>query len=107
MRNSGKALLGSLLRQRGMRTSNRFPCLLIPLLRGQACSFYGVRVGVCPGVGFKRWLRCFAHPFGGIVCRGHAPHPQLFLQFLQKVAVFLISLHLLGPKFPQPNHSYF
>ena len=33
-------------------------------------SFYGVTVGVCPGVGPKGWLRSSAHPFGGVVCRG-------------------------------------
>ena len=57
---------------------------------GGACSLHGVRVGVCPGVGWEGWLRCFAHPLGGVVCRGHAQYPAfavetlLLLQALQK-----------------------
>ena len=30
---------------------------------------------MCPGVGLEGWLSCFAHPFGGVVCWGHAQHP--------------------------------
>ena len=70
---------------------------------GRAGSFYGVRVGVCPGVGPEGWLRCFAHPLGGGVCRGHAqypafaPDPLHLLQALQKWQLgFLVSLYLLS-----------
>ena len=45
----------------------------IPLLahskRGRrTCSLYGVRVGMCPGVG----QRLFVHPLGVGVCKGYA-----------------------------------
>ena len=69
-----------------MRTSNRFPGLLTPRAEGRACSLYGVRVGVCPGAGPEAWLRCFAHPSGGGVCRGHAQFPA-FAPGSSKVAV--------------------
>ena len=56
--------MGPLLQQGGARTNNRFPCFL-----------YGVRTGVCPGVGPEGWLRRFAHALGGVVCRGHGTVP--------------------------------
>ena len=40
---------------------------------------------MCPEVGPEGWLRWFAHPLGGVVCRGHkqyptfAPEPLLLL----------------------------
>ena len=30
---------------------------------------------MCPGVWLEAWLRWFAHPFGGGVCRAHAQYP--------------------------------
>ena len=45
---------------------------------------------MCPGVGLEGWLRCFAHPSGGVVCWGHAQYPAfapdtlLLLWALQK-----------------------
>ena len=30
---------------------------------------------MCPGVRPEGWLRRFAHPFGGVVCREHAQYP--------------------------------
>ena len=68
-----RLLLGSSSRGQGWRTSNMFPCLLPE--GGQACSLYGPRVGVCPEVSPEGWLRWFAHPLGGGVCRGHAQYP--------------------------------
>ena len=59
--NSGKAVLGLLLQQGGVRTSNRFPCSLFHKV-GRAVSLGRVRVGVCPGVRQEGWLRWFAHP---------------------------------------------
>ena len=63
---------------------------------------------MCPGVRPERWLRCFAHPLGGGVCRGHAkyldfaPDPLLLLQALQKWQLgFLVSLYLLSIILPQ------
>ena len=57
-RNSGKAFLGLLhcLLQEGAKTSDKFPCTLLGVglrwWRG-AHSSYGMRVGVCPGVGLE------------------------------------------------------
>ena len=68
---------------------------------------------MCPGVGPEGWLRCFAHPLGGVVCRGHAQYPvfapdTLFLlQALQKWQLgFLVSLYILGPEFAPPAHAH-
>ena len=33
---------------------------------------------MCPGVRPERWLRCFAHPSGGVECKGHARYPAFF-----------------------------
>ena len=52
----------------GVRTNNRFPCLLAPQV-GWACSLHGMRVWVCPGARLEGWLQCFAHPLGGGVRR--------------------------------------
>ena len=71
-------------------------------------GLYGVRGGVCPGMGLEGWLRCFAHPFGGGVCRGHAqypafaPNPLLLLLALQKWQLgILVSLYLVVHNLPQ------
>ena len=67
-RNSVKALLGTLVQQGSAKASNSFPWWLNP--EGWwTCSFYSVKVGICPGVGPQGWLRCFAHPFG-MLCAG-------------------------------------
>ena len=50
--------------------TSRFPGSLLPKGDGRVSSLHGVSVGVCPGVGPEGWLRCFAHPSGGGVCRG-------------------------------------
>ena len=34
-----------------------------------------MKVGAGPGVGLEAWLKWFAHPFGGVECRGHAQCP--------------------------------
>ena len=45
---------------------------------------------MCPGVGPEGWLRSFAHPSGGLLCRGHVQYPAFapdalfLLQALQK-----------------------
>ena len=44
---------------------------------------HGVRIRVCPGVGLDGWLRWFAHPFGGGVCRAMC-NTLFLLQALQK-----------------------
>ena len=87
-------------------STNSFPwllahCSLLPE-RVQACSLYGVRVGMCPGVRLEGWLRCFAHLFSGGVCRGH----ELLLQALQKWQLgFLVSLYLWGPDFAPTEYA--
>ena len=71
---------------------------------------------MCPGFGREGRLRCFAHPLGGVVCRGHAQYPAFapdtlfLLQALQKWQLgFLVSLYLLDPEFAPTVHacSYF
>ena len=90
----------------GVRTNNRFPGVLPEGGRGGACSVHGMRVGMCPGVGPEGWLRRFAHPSGGVVCRGHAQYPAFvpntlfLLQALQKWQLgFVVSLYFLDPEF--------
>lgn len=39
-----------------------------------------------PGVRPEGWLRWFAHPFGGVICRGHVWCPAFALHF-SEVAV--------------------
>ena len=48
-----------------------------------------------PGIGPEGWLRCFAHPLGGVVCRGHAQYPA-FARGSSKVAVGYFSWSLLS-----------
>lgn len=77
-----------------MRANNTFPCWLAPG-DGQACSLHGVRIGVCPGVRLGRWLSCFAHPLGGVACRGHAQYTAFCSQLLKNsdwVFSLLVSL---------------
>ena len=81
--------MGPLLQQGAARTNNRFSCL--PAEGGQSCFLYGVRVGVCPGVGPDGWLRWSAHPFGGVVCKGHAQCPA-FAPGSSRAAVGLFGL---------------
>lgn len=49
--------------------------LFIYSLRKRGKPVPRMRVEVCPGVGPEERLRYFAHPLGGIVCRGHVKHP--------------------------------
>ena len=46
---------------------------------------------MCPGVGPEGWLRCFAHPLGGGVRRGHAQSPA-FAPGSSKAAVGFFGL---------------
>ena len=53
---------------------------------------------MCPGVELEGLLRWFAHPLGGVVCRGHvqypafAPNTLFFLLALQKWQLSIFSL---------------
>ena len=69
-----------------------------------------------PRVRLEAWLRWFAHPFGGVECRGHAQYPALapdtllLLPALQKrQLVFLVFLYLVFQNLPPTAHacSYF
>ena len=66
--------------------NNRFPCS--PRWEVRAGFLYGVRVGMCPGLRLEGWLRCFAHPYGGGECKGHAQYPA-FAPGSSEVAVVL------------------
>ena len=60
---------------------------------------------MCPGVGPEWWLRCFAHPFGGVVCRGHAQYPAFF-PGSSEVAVGLFGLFVASPEFAPTAHAH-
>ena len=47
---------------------------------------------MCPQVESEGWLRWFAHPSGGGVCRGHAECPAFAPGSSEVAAGFLISL---------------
>ena len=55
---------------------------------------WGLRV--CPGVGPEGWLRCFAHPLGGVVSGGMCSTPLLLQAFQKWQLGFLVSLYLLS-----------
>ena len=64
---------------------------------------------VCPWVESEGWLRWFAHPFGGVECRGHVPaftpDTLLLLLALQKwqllVVFFVFCFCLFVHNLPQ------
>ena len=56
--------------KRGSDNKQQVPLLLAP--EGLSLLLIEARGGVCSGARLERWLRWFAHPFGGIMCRGHA-----------------------------------
>ena len=67
---------GALLQQAGSRASGS----------GEACSLYGgIGRSMARGM-WEWWLRCFAHPSGGVECRGHTQYPA-FAPGSSKVAV--------------------
>ena len=54
---------------------------------------------MCPEAGSEGWLRCLAHPLGGVDCRGMCGTLLLLLTLcfcfrLLKMAAFLVSLYL-------------
>ena len=57
-----------------------------------------------PGVGLEGWLRWSAHPFGGIVCRGHVQCPAFAPSFSEVALVSLVFLCLVVHNLPQ--HMY-
>ena len=79
---------------------------------GQACSLPGVRVRVCPGLRPEGWLRCFAHPSGGGVCRGQAhylcfcPRHPIFAPGSSKLAVGFFGLFVSFGSRICPNCAY-
>ena len=48
---------------------------------------------MCPGVQREGWLRWFAHPLVGVVCRGHGQYPAFALGS-SKVAVGFFRLFI-------------
>ena len=67
-----QGFIGAPAAAEGSENKQQVPLLSHSLRGGQACSLYGVRGGVCPGVRPEGWLRRSGHPSGGVVCRGHA-----------------------------------
>ena len=50
---------------------------------------------MCPRVWSEGWLRCFAHTFGGVECRGHAQYPAFALGSSEVAVGFLVFLYLV------------
>ena len=92
-RNWNKAFLGLPLQLQGAKTSNRFLYLL--LKKRWAGSLYGMRVGVCPGVGLEGWLGWFAHAFGGGVCKGYSLYPAFVPGSSEEAFGFFWSFYVL------------
>ena len=67
-----------------------------------------------PGVGPEGWLRCFAHPLGGVACRGRAQYPafapdtQVLLRALRKWQLGFFGLFVsFVQNLPMHARSYF
>ena len=106
-RNSGKASMGPLHQQRGVKTSDTFPCSFPE--EGWAGSSYRVRVGVCPGVGSERCLRWLAHPWGGVELQGSCAVP-CFCSWLFRSGSWVLGLFVsCCPEFVPSSqvHGYF
>ena len=79
---------------------------------GLACSLYGVRVGMHAGVGLAVWLRCFAKPLCGIVCKGYVQYPSFapespdFAPGSSKVAARFSGLFVFCPEFAPTAHTH-
>lgn len=53
----------------------QFPLLALPRGRGsKLVLMWGKGRGMSRS-GPEGWLMCFAHPLGGVLCRGHVPYP--------------------------------
>ena len=98
-RNTGKALLGPLLQQQGIRTNNRFPCLLTSWVGASLFLSRGEGRHMSRGL-VEGWLRYFACPLGGGVCRGYAQFscfcswPSAFAPGSSKVAFGFFGLFI-------------
>ena len=76
---------------------------------GGACSLYGVRVGVCPGVNPEGCLKWFAHPLGDVVYRGVCAVPCFFSGLFKSGSWAFWSLCIICSAFASVAraHSYF
>ena len=73
-----KPLLGLMLQHKGVKTSNRCPCLLPHRQwRGEwgGDLVLGVKVGADPRVGLEGCFGCFVHLPGVAVCKDHVQYP--------------------------------
>ena len=87
---SGKALL----QLREGENKQQIPLSTRSLRGGQACSLYGVMVGVFLGGGLEGWCSCLPTPCG-TVCSGHPQYPAFALGSSKVAVGFLVSLYLL------------
>ena len=88
---------------RGSENKQQVPLLvLFPWAGGRACSLYWVRVGVCPGIGWRAGL-------GGIECREHMPYPAFCSGLFKSGSWVFWALCIFCPEFaPTANaRSYF
>ena len=93
-RNPGKILLGAPIAADGSENKQQVP-LFTHCLRKMGKPVPGMRVEVCPWVGPEERLRYFAHPLGGIVCRGHVQHTA-FTPGSSEVQLLLLLLFWQG-----------
>ena len=88
----------------GRENKQQVPLFFCSLSRDWAFSLRGVRVGVCQGLGLEGWLRWFAYPLGGVVCRGHVQYPAFALNSRSFSWVFW-SLCIFCPEFALTAHA--
>ena len=84
-----------------------FPCLLVPLLGGQACSFYGVRVGCVQGSGLRGGLGAVPTLLVILCAGGMLPTPNFSSRLFKSGSFFFISLYLLDPEFAPAEPQLF
>ena len=61
---------------------------------------------MCPRVRPEVWLRCFAHPLGGGVCRGHTQY-LVFVPGSSKVATGFFGLFVsCGSRISPAAHAH-
>ena len=90
-RNPGKILLGAPIAAEGSENKEQVP-LFTHCLRKMGKPIPGMRVEVCPGVGPEERLRYFAHPLGGIVCRGACTAHCFYSRLFRRAVVVVVVL---------------
>lgn len=90
----GRFHWGPCYSKRGSNNKQQVPLLLAP--EGLSLLLIEVRGGVRSGAGPEGWLRWFAHPFGGGICRGHTQYLALVPSSSEVAAGFFDDFYLLS-----------